>query len=169
VRTLREESNIGRRAVAEVTIRTLDEQPTLVVRGKVLVAGIPEFLGRAFHSAAGRAAECQAQLTGPPFAQYRPLDCECHEFEVIAGFPVAGLVTGSGEVEVDALPGGPAAVAWHIGPYETMVPTYDAVSRFVRQRHAEPIGAPWEVYHSDAEQEPDPTEWRTEIVQPFSP
>ena len=154
--------------MTEVSIRTLSEQPTLVVLGKIAVEDMPRFFSKAYHAVAARAAEIGAEIAGLPFGRYRPLDCESHEFEVEAGFPVAGMLSGAGEVEVSVLPAGPAAVAWHIGPYESMVVTYDAVTSFLNEQHAEPMGPPWEVYHSDPSDEPDPAKWRTEIVQPFA-
>lgn len=151
----------------EIAIRELEEQPTLVMWGKVVVKDMPQFLGRAFHAAASHADAIGAEICGPPFARYRPLDPDHGEFEVEAGFPVEGELTGSEEVDVSSLPDGPAAVALHIGPYEAMVPTYDAILAFLREQRAEPLGPAWEVYLSDASEEPDPATWRTEIVQPF--
>lgn len=151
----------------EISVRTLERQPTLVMWGKVVVKDMPQFLGRAFRAAATHAETLGTEICGPPFARYRPLDSEFKEFEVEAGFPVTNEPTGSEEVDASSLPAGPAAVAMHIGPYDAMVPTYDAIVAFLREQHAEAFGPAWEVYLSDASEEPDPAKWRTEIVQPF--
>jgi AraC family transcriptional regulator len=74
---------------------------------------------------------------------------------------------GAGEVEASTLQGGPAAVIWHIGPYETLEVTYAAVEVWPAERSLEPDGSPWEAYCSDPKEQPDPATWRTEIVQPF--
>ena len=47
------------------------------------------------------------------------------------------------------------------------MPTYEAIVTFLAEQHAEALGEPWEIYHSDPDVEPDPAQWRTEIIQPF--
>ena len=151
----------------EVESRTLAAQPTLVVRGKLAVDEIKEFLGRAYHLVAARTQECGIHFAGPPFARYRALDPEFTEFEVEAGFPVIALVPCSGEVEPSDLPAGDVAVTWHIGPYDGMKAAYAALQSWIEDRDGVPTGVPWEVYHTDPNEEPDPSESRTEIFYPY--
>jgi AraC family transcriptional regulator len=153
--------------MVDVVDRLLDEQPALVVRGKMSTPDIPRWLGDAYHAVATAAAAGGAGLAGPPFARYRALDEDFLHFDVEAGFPVSAALESSGEVEAMMLPGGPAAVVLHIGPYEAMKPSYDTLTAWLDQHDYIPEGAPWEVYLSDANEEPDPTRWRTEIVQPY--
>ena len=106
-------------------------------------------------------------MTGPPFARYWPLDPDYSRFEVEAGFPVDRSAPVTGEVASSTLPGGPAAVVTHVGPYEEMKPVYEATERWIFEHDGVPEGPPWEVYYSDPNQQPDPSTRRTEIVQPF--
>jgi effector-binding domain-containing protein len=48
-----------------------------------------------------------------------------------------------------------------------MKPAYEATERWISEHDGVPEGPPWEVYYSDPNQQPDPSTWRTEIVQPF--
>lgn len=149
----------------EINGETLDEQPTAVMTAELDVSDIPQWLGTAYAAAA---AACEAQgrqFTGPPFARYHRLGPE--RFVVEAGFPIAAAISDAGDVRGSALPGGEAAIAVHVGPYETMEPTYDAVISWVRDRGGEPVGDAWEVYLSDPQQQPDPATWRTRVVQPY--
>jgi effector-binding domain-containing protein len=73
-----------------------------------------------------------------------------------------------GEVRSSSLPGGMVATTMHIGSYDQMEPGYEALSAWVKERGQELAGDAWEVYLSDPAAEPDPTKWRTEIVQPYS-
>lgn len=151
----------------EVVARRLIEQPTLVVRGTRPVAGIPEFLGGAFHAVAVHAAAKSVDIVGRPFARHRKIDEYAVTFEIEAGFPVGREVDGAPPVVASLLPAGPAAVIVHIGPYETMEPTYATLAAWIAERGASPLGPAWEVYYSDPAEEPDPATWRTEIVQPY--
>jgi effector-binding domain-containing protein len=153
----------------EVESRTLELQPTLVVRGNVAVGDIKDFLGRAYHLVFVRAGECGAHFAGPPFARYRALDAEFSAFEIEAGAPVIALVPCSGEVEPSELPAGPAAATWHVGAYEGLEAAYETVTAWIKDLGATPEGPPWEVYHTDPNEEPDPQKWRTEVIQPYRP
>lgn len=147
--------------------RVLVEQPTLIVRTETTVDGIPAFLGSAYGAAARHAQARGCQIVGPPFARYEMLDGPESGFAIEAGFPISAPVPGTDRVEAATLPGGDAAVAWHIGPYDAMQPTYTAILAWIEEQGGVPNGSPWEIYHSDAATEPDPANWRTEVVQPF--
>lgn len=151
----------------EIEKRTLMPQPTMVIRGKVKLGDIPEFLSRVYHTVERQIHEAGAHVAGNPFARYRPLDAEYREFEIEAGVPVALGVAGHGEVELSALPGGPAAVTVYHGPCERMESAYAALTEWMQERDVQPTGPAWEVYHTDTDEQPDPAMWETEIFQPY--
>jgi effector-binding domain-containing protein len=154
----------------QVSTRVLERQPTLVMRAKVPVEQLPEFLGKAYGGVAGYVEEHGLDYAGMPFGIYRLLDEATHEFEVEAGFPVLGIqgeIPGDTGVESSSLPGGNVAVVTHIGPYDQMTPAYDAIAEWMANHGHDPDGPAWEVYYSDAVAEPDPSNWKTEIVQPY--
>jgi effector-binding domain-containing protein len=154
----------------EVTARELVAQPTLVVIGKARAADIREFLGRAFGATAQHIQRSGLDFAGPPFARYRALDSEFSEFEIEAGFPVDRPGEGEADITPLTLPAGPVAVVVHFGAYDQMAPAYLAIARWMEEHGAEAEGAAWEVYFSDPEEEgPDPSTWRTGIVQPYKP
>jgi effector-binding domain-containing protein len=155
--------------MSEIESRNLPSQPTLVMRTETTVAGIPEFLGRAYGASAAHAQVAGVDIVGPPFARYERLNGPESGFAIEAGFPVSKAVDGSGDVEASALPGGPAAAIWHIGPYDTMQPTYAAAMAWIEDQGATPSGTPWEIYYSDPSTQPDPATWRTEVIWPYLP
>jgi len=151
----------------EIQERTLAEQPTMVVRGKIKLEDIPAFLGRVYSTVERQARESGAHVIAAPFARYRSLDPAYREFEIEAGLPVLVAVAGHGEVEASSLPGGPAAVTVHVGPYERLEPAYEAITTWLQEHDAHPEGPAWEVYHTDPDEQPDPATWHTEVVQPY--
>ena len=148
----------------EIESRVLSEQPTVVVRSQVAVADLPDWFGPAY---AATARVAGAAIAGPPFARFGKVDEATPTFDAEAGFPVRAVVESSGEVEAATLPGGLAAVTWHVGPYNTMEPAYKARSDWLAQHGASAVGDAWEVYYSDPSTDADPMTWRTEIVQPY--
>lgn len=149
----------------EIHSETRQDQPTAVLAATMSVAEIGPWLGRVYSSVAKVLAEQGAFPAGPPFARYHRLGDE--EFEVEAGFPSSAPISDSGEVRGSTLPGGQVAVTTHVGLYDDMESTYEAVYTWIGDQGGEPSGDPWEVYLTDARETPDPAGWRTEIVAPY--
>ena len=144
----------------------LQEQVTEVIRDKIGVDEIPEWLGGAYSEVMGHMAQAGAQPTGPPFTRFLAMN---GAFEVEAGFPVGEALPGEGRTETSRLPGGPAAVTMHIGPYETLPEAYQALEQWVDGHGYEKAGPFWEVYFTDPNEEPDVSKWRTQVVMPIRP
>ena len=149
----------------EVISGTRTAQPAAVCVATLPVGELPAWLGRAFSTVAGFLAAHGTHPVGPPFARYRQLGGG--RFEVAAGFPVPTSIEGAGDVQALVLPGGAAASTVHVGPYDAMVPGYQAVAAWVTEHGGDVVGDPWEVYLSDPAAQPDPSTWRTEIIQPY--
>src|SRR6476661_8328658 len=97
-----------------------------VLRGTVLAADLPAFLGRAFAVVAEVAGACGATLSGPPYARYT---LGPGSFDIAAGFPVDRLLPPVNGVELDDLPGGPALRIVHVGAYDEVGAAYDLAER----------------------------------------
>lgn len=150
-------------------IETVDlpAQPAAVVRATVPVAELPAWFGAAYHTVAQFLGMRSDYPAGPPFARYHMAGPG--RFDVEAGFPTRTAVEGDGEVHGVTLPAGPAARTVHVGPYDRMVPAYEALRAWIADHGGIPAGDPWETYLSDPVSQPDPETWRTRIVQPYRP
>ncbi len=108
-----------------------------------------------------------------PFARYFEFEAPISEFEppqvtFEAGVLVDGPVEmGDGRVEPVVLPGGEMAVACHVGPYERLAETYEAMQRWLTEVGRTAGGAMWEVYIDDPDTTPM-AELRTEVVIPLA-
>jgi effector-binding domain-containing protein len=151
----------------DIQTTTRTSQPTAVAATTLAVEEIPSWLGKAYSAVAKTLAAQGTQPAGPPFARYHKLSEG--RFEVEAGFPVLAAIKADGEVRPSSLPGGMAATTMHVGSYGEMEPGYEALAMWVKERGQEIAGDAWEIYMSDPAEEPDPAEWRTEIVQPYRP
>jgi effector-binding domain-containing protein len=149
----------------EIHAQTRPAQPTAVARATLSVAEIGPWLGKVYGEIADVLTELGQAMAGPPFARYHPLPDGRHDVE--AGFPVTSPIEQVGQVRPSALPGGPVAMTMHVGPYEAMEPAYAALASWIADQGGEPTGDAWEIYLSDPQQQPDPSGWRTEIVQPY--
>jgi effector-binding domain-containing protein len=146
----------------DMTIVELQEQPTAVIREQVAMTALPEFFGRAF-AAVSAAIEAQSvQPAGPPFALYRGMPTETVDVE--AGFPVPTTIAAADGVRAGSLPACRAVQAMHVGSYDTLGTTYEAVKQRMREGGLEASDDMWEYYLSD--QSTDPATWRTLVVWP---
>jgi effector-binding domain-containing protein len=146
----------------DVKIVELPEQPTAVIREQVAMNALPEFFGRAF-AEVSTALEAQSmQPAGPPFALYRGMPTETVDVE--AGFPVSATIAAVNGVRAGNLPACRAVQAMHVGSYDTLGTTYEAVKQRMREEGMKASDDMWEYYLSD--QSTDPATWRTLVIWP---
>jgi len=79
--------------------------------------------------------------------------------ELEAGVQVAGPFEGAGAIVSSTTPSGRAAWAVHLGPYDQLGRTHDAIGAWCRARKLSP-GLRWEVYGDWTD---DPRELRTDV------
>jgi len=146
--------------------KELQPQPALIVKRRVarsqIAATIAESLGKTFPYA----LQNGLAIAGRPFVRYSDVGPGLMTMET--GTPLAAPAPGVGEIEAITLPGGPAAVAVHMGPYDTLQDTYAAIERWMQQQGVRAAGAPWESYITDPAEHPDPANWRTDVYWPIS-
>lgn len=147
----------------QIEVRVLEEQTTAAMLDTITVDQIGGWLPQAFGRVGDYLSHRGLGPAGMPYARLRRLDED--RFQIEAGFPSFAAVEGDREVTPSHLPACRAAVATHIGPYEELLATYEALTEWLAERGKEAIGDPWEVYFSGPEG--DPAHWRTEVFQAF--
>lgn len=140
------------------------EQLVATMRRVLPTAELPGFFAEAFHAVATAVEEGGGRIAGPPFGLYHGMPTET--VDVTAGFPIEGWRGDGGgdEVTVQTRAGGRAVVTVHVGPYDTMAETYDALRRWCAGQGVALGNGMWEEYPSDPTT--DPSTWRTRIVWP---
>jgi effector-binding domain-containing protein len=82
------------------------------------------------------------------------------EFEIETGVEVPDGFTPEAPVYLTRTPGGRVVTATHVGPYDRMKTTYDAIDAYVRQNGVKITGPSWEVY---GHWNDDPAQLHTDI------
>ncbi len=152
--------------MSEFSLLERPAQPTAVVRGTVPVSEIPNFLGQAYGAVMEALSSQGVTPVGEPFAYYLGVPTTTVELE--AGFPIAAPCAPSGEVTPSELPGGTLAATVHVGPYDTMMETYNRLMKWIAEQGLVAGEGMWEIYLSDPAQEPDSSRWRTQIFWPVT-
>jgi effector-binding domain-containing protein len=148
-----------------IAAKQLLPQPVLVARRRVQPSGIAQAIGEALPLVFAYAQQNGIPVTGPPFARYPEMGPGLMTLDI--GVPVASLPDASGaEIRADTLPGGPAAVTIHAGPYEKLPEAVTALGEWIGAQGLTPAGGPWESYITDPGEHPDPKDWKTEVFWP---
>lgn len=145
-----------------VEVMDLEPTDTAVVQARVPFAEIGATVGGAIKDVWEHLSEIGMGSSGMAFGRFRPGD---GLMDVEVGFSVPRPVPGNGRVVPSSLPGGPAAVTIHAGPYDEIGPAYEAVQAWARANNRQIAGDPWEVYLTP----PDQTPPMTRVVLPLVP
>jgi effector-binding domain-containing protein len=140
-------------------------QPTLAIRTRSAVQGLPQVLGQAWGAIMQYAGPMGIQPSGPPFVAYHNMDMQDLDLEI--GFPFAESVKGEGEVRAGEIPGGKAATCLHVGPYDQIAVAYEALGKWMQENNHTPSGVAYEFYLNDLQVTP-PDELETEVVFPLA-
>ncbi|HEX4312054.1 MAG TPA: AraC family transcriptional regulator [Acidobacteriaceae bacterium] len=151
----------------------LSPQPVLVVRRRVRRADIAATIGAALPSVFIDAQRRGLAIAGYPITRY--LESSVGLVTLETGMRVTAPnsgwteANGEGEVLAEMLPGGPAAVTIHSGPYDQLQNAYAAVEEWIAENGFRPNGVPWEAYLNDPADHPNPQDWKTEVHWPLQP
>lgn len=147
-----------------IRVETLKERPAATIRVTIDEQDIAAQLAVLFGEIGRHVSQGGGSMAGPPFTRYHGRADGKVDME--AGIPLKSAVPAAGRVLDARLPGGRAAVAWHVGPYQELRRTYARLEQWMAAQGLQPAGAPWEVYWTDPGIEPDPQKWRTQVLWP---
>jgi effector-binding domain-containing protein len=136
-----------------IKLMELHDQPTLTMRAINPVEKLPEFFGIAYVGVLAYLQELGEAPAGIPFGVYHNLDMSALDVE--AGFPIARVLPGKGEISASIIPGGTYISTTHIGSYDSVQPAYDALAEWAKKNSYEPSGIAYEYYLNDPSAKPD--------------
>lgn len=145
--------------------RDLAAVPILFIRREASRAELPSTIGVCLGAIFAHAEKAGLAVAGQPLSRYPSAGQGLVTIKV--ALPLAAPGAGAGEIQAGFLAEGPAAVATHEGPYDTLGETYAALERWMSTEHVATRGAPWEVYVTDPADYPNPADWRTDVFWPI--
>lgn len=147
-----------------IEIWEIPAQRLLVKKTTCLHKDIGPAFGRAIHSIVECLRTSSAKMASVPTAVY--LDWRESDCDMAVGFRVEGEVTPPADCEWLDLRGGPHARATHFGPYSTLVGTHTAIRNWCAAHGRHLAGPCWESYPVDPGNEPDSSNWQTDVHYP---
>ena len=128
-------------------VKDIPTRITLTVRTRSPVQNLPQVLGEVYGAIMTYLGELGENVTGPPFVIYYNLDMQDLDIEV--GFPVSKKLPAKDNLKASEIAGGKYATTVHVGPYDTMEPTYDALNKWITDNGHETLGPAIELYFND--------------------
>ena len=151
--------------MTEFTIRPTTKQHTASIKMTRPVSRIGPAMGEAFPKIYHAVVSAGMEPAGMPLARYFDFGEEETTFE--CAIPVPSAFPSTGEVEPGTVGGGEAACAIHVGPYDTIGETWEALMAWVTAQGKAPAGPFWECYIDDP-QEVAASELKTELFIPIA-
>ncbi|HWQ29410.1 MAG TPA: GyrI-like domain-containing protein [Negativicutes bacterium] len=139
-------------------------QPVLSIRETTSMDKLPQEIGRTYGSIMQYLTELGEQPAEAPYTAYYNLDME--HLDVEMGFPVSRALSGKGEIKASELPAGRYVECLYKGPYDGMVPVYEAMKKWIAEKGLEATGTAYEVYYNSPGEAPV-SELLTRIMLPI--
>ena len=148
----------------EFGTREIEAQSVVGIRTTARMDEIGKVMGPLFGEVFGYIQQQGQAPAGMPLALYHSMEGGAVDLE--CAIPVGSPVEGSGRIAAGELPTCTAATVTHMGPYDELGKTWEALMAWMKSEGLEPAGTPWEVYVTDPGAEPDQSKWRTDIFFP---
>ncbi len=146
-------------------IKNVSPQHVLFLKGKTSVQNIGPDMGSMYGKIFGYIGTKAINPIGPPIALY--FSEPGPEWKIGVAVPVPEGTVGEGAIESTTLPGGKMVSTTHIGSYEKLKESWNALSDWLKNSKYYPSGPAREVYIIGPPKESDPTKFKTELLWPI--
>lgn len=149
----------------EFPVVVLEPGPFAYTTVTTEMSGIAHAMGEGFDRLGAMFAQAGAEMAGMPMCHYVQYDGKLTTFQL--GFPCrsddAGALRTAG-LDIGETPSGQVMKAVHVGPYDSVVTTYNAMIEAMKARGLVGANDMWEAYYSPPETPPE--QIRTEVIWP---
>ncbi len=145
-------------------VKELPVQHTLTVRTRTAMENLPQILGESYGAIMAYLGELGENPIGAPFVIYYNLDMQ--DLDVEIGFPVSKKIVDKDNMKASEIAAGKYGTAVHVGPYDTMEPSYELLNQWIKDNGYEVEGLAIELYLNDP-REVGPENTLTEIQFPL--
>lgn len=145
-------------------LREQPAQPTLSIRTRTSVQGLPAVIDQAYGAIGAYLGELGQCPAGAPFAAYYNMDMQ--DLDVELGFPVPAELPGKDNIKAGHMPGGRWAAVLHTGPFDKVGQAYEALAKWAAEKGYQATGVSYEFYLNDPDQT-KPEDLQTLVMLPL--
>lgn len=143
------------------TIENISSRPVVGIRTRTTIGEIGDNICKLMPELGAFVGD---RMNGAPLVRWHSWEDDAGEMELAV--PVREPLEGTERIRASELPGGRAAVALHVGPYDKVADTWNAFGAWMNEQGLERCDAPWEEYLNDPQDTP-PEKLQTRIVWPI--
>ncbi|GEM_PF-132700 len=133
--------------ITDNTLLVKCEQPVLYIRHQTNMMEFPQLIGKYFQEIGAYIEDIGGEMTDTPyvaFLDFRTMTDQNMHVEI--GIPVSSEIPGKGNIKSKILPKTKIVFAYFRGDYSEMIPFYDDILKWVKERGMEIIGDTYEYY-----------------------
>ena len=145
-------------------IKNVSPQYVLLLKGKSSLQNIGQDMGPMYGKVYGYMGAKAINPVGPPIALY--FSEPGPDWEIGVAVPAPKGTLGQDAIVSTTLPGGKMVSTMHIGPYEKLNESWNALTDWMKKGDYKPAGPGREVYLIGPSLESDPSKFRTELLWP---
>jgi len=151
--------------ISDIVEKEVKPVIALSIKDSCTVDGFSAKFEEIYSSISAYMQKMKTDASGSPFCVYYNWNPNgIINFE--AGIPVSNSISGKGRIVLSELSGGNTVMVSYFGAYENSGMAHDAIDRYLKEKNKKCVGAPWEIYVTDPENEPDTAKWETQIYYP---
>jgi DNA-binding transcriptional MerR regulator len=166
-RLIQQVDDEGEIVAYEIMVKDVEPQTVLSRRGRASMEQVGAWIDQNMGAMMAHLAAHGAQIEDPPGLIYNSFDSGQDEQEIELYVPLAAPLPDGDAIVCYELPGGTAAYALHVGPYEELGAVYQALSEWIQRNGHETAGPPREIYITDPREVPSPADYQTEVIWPI--
>lgn len=148
----------------DVKIKEVDAQPIISIRARTSIARIGDDIGQAFGELFRYLGRSFRRPAGPPFSLYHDEDFKEEDVDLEICVPTKKLLGGRDSIIARELPAGRLAYTLHVGPYENISLSYQALIGWIKDHGHEISGPARETYLVGPTQVKEATAYQTEVA-----
>lgn len=153
--------------MTDFPIETRTARPFAFLSRSAALPDMPATMGALYQAVAAAFAAARAPMEGPAWCRYTAFDGTTVGFD--AGFAARSQdcdALRAAGLSIGETPSGRVMTGWHVGPYDTVSATYDAMQAAMKAAGVTGTETMWEAYHSPPGTPPEET--RTQVVWPLA-
>lgn len=148
---------------------TVQEMTLISIKDSIAIDKIGVKMGESMMALVDFLQANDLEMTGAPICFYHVWNEEQGYTVMECALPIAAdnKVNIKGNVSIKTFPMTSAAKAVHNGAYEDLAQYHYAIDEWINTNQRQITGAPFEVYLTDPQSEPDTSKWITEVYYPI--
>jgi effector-binding domain-containing protein len=147
----------------DIKVLNWPEKMYAVKREKISFNKLSKFFEESYQKIYSGLEKNHVKPLSAPCAIYYSFDEAIKQTDVAAAVPISQKIVKDVDYEVLTIPASEVVITTHVGPYDSLMPAYEALEEYLKEHHREK-GLMMEEYVVGPSKEKDPEKWKTNVI-----